>query len=309
MNNDTDAFARLQRLRAQGVLTDAEYEQQKAALMGRSEPGAARWEERRTLGREIGGGMWGSTRWWLLGSVFVILLIGAYFFGKAASLAESRSEIAGASESGGDTSAESASFFDAESVWDVQSVTDAMTDATVTQATATFKGNQFDIEVGISCSSNGDTRYTAASFDKAGQPAEMRSRVVTFGAPYDVGTWVDYQVRADDGPAVSGVVRNPEYNNQISLHSGGVHFLGGQLVEDTTHRIAAASNVVLRLFMLNGEETIEWDQSDPDLRNLLAPCLAQRQAEIDRQMAEQAEAQRKEAAERAQAPVESVNAM
>jgi hypothetical protein len=305
MDDRVDAFARLNRLRAEGVLTDAEYEREKALLMGNDRPLELGWRERWAAGREATSDMRRSLRWSFLGCVIVIALIGTYFFGKARTLAEARGEISGPAETASNTSNASGSLFGSESAWTIQTTTDPMTDATVNQASATFEGNRFNIEVGVSCSSTGDISYTATSFDKAGEPAEMRTE-----ANWQ-RSWIPFQMRADDDQPLSWATSNPQYNNQISLNSEPVQFFMGKPVDDRAEGMAAASNIVLRLFMPTGEETIKWSQADTALRSLLTPCLSQRQAERDRLAAEQASKEREEAAERARAPREeaSVNAM
>jgi hypothetical protein len=226
-----------------------------------------RGNERRALGREVGRGMRGPLRWWFLATVVVVALIGTYFFGKAASLAETRGEFTlwGSPDSSSDESATA----DDSGIWQISESSDPMTDATVRQAFATFEGNQFDIEVSVTCSSNGDVTYTATSFDKNHEGAPMRSRTIPFG--YSAGVHVDYQLRTDDEPPVSLVTTNPPYTNQVQLRPG----TGGVDAE----KVAGASRVVMRLFMTTGEETIELPQSDAAFRSVVDPCVQQYQAE------------------------------
>lgn len=309
MDDRVDAFARLNRLRAEGVLTDAEYEREKAALMGNARPLTLGWRERWAAGREATRDMRRSLRWSFVGCVIVVALIGTYFFGKARTLAEARGEISGPAQTTADASTKGGSLFGSESPWTIQTTTDPMTDASAALASATFEGNQFNVEVGVSCSSTGDIGYTATSFDKDGRPAEMRSEIRTSGYDGQTRVFIPFQMRADDNEPLSWSNSNPDYNNRIELNSEPVQFYMGKPIDDRAEGMAAASKIVLRLFMPTGEETIEWSQTDPSLRNLMAPCLSQRQATRDQLAEEQSRKEREEAAERARTPVQSVDAM
>jgi hypothetical protein len=244
-------------------------------------------------------------RWSLLASVLVVALIGTYFFGKAASLAEARGELAGASTEPAGSSAATDSSADDSGVWEVSESTDPMTDATVRKAFATFEGNQFDVEVAVTCSSTGEVAYTATSFDKDGKPAEMRatataasfthppagSQQANFTPSLIPGhVTIAFQMRADDEPPVSLAVTNPEYNNQVLLGRG----TGGVDAE----KMAAASRVVLRLFMTTSEETIELPQSDRAFRSVVQPCVQQWRAEQQQAAAEREQAEAKDRAEK-----------
>lgn len=302
MDDQTDAFARLKRLHVEGVLSDAEYERAKAGLMGNVSPVQPSLREHWAAGREATGGIRRSLRWSLIGCVVVVALIGTYFFGKARTLAEARGEIAGTTQASDDASVADKPLFGSDNTWTFESTTDPMTDATVNQASGTFEGHQFNVQVSVSCSSVGDIKYTATSFDKGGKAAEMRSQ-----ANWE-RSWIPFQIRADDGQAISWSTNNPPYNNQVTLASSPVSPVYGSSPEKADE-IAAASKVALRLFMSTGEETIEWSQADPAFRNLMTPCLLQRQAERDRLTAEQAKKEREDVAEQARAGNHVVNAM
>jgi hypothetical protein len=236
------------------------------------------WKERWALGREVGRGMRAPLRWSLLASVVLVALSATYFFGKTASLAEARGELSGpAHGSDGTAPADSSGGGD----WAISRSTDPMTDVSTAQAAIALAGQQYDAEVTVTCGNDGNIAYSAASFDKDRQPAEMRSRVVPFGSL--AGTWIDYQMRADDGAARALSTLNPAYNNQIVLKSAVVGPLnddgsGG----DEADEMAAASKVVLRLFMASGEETFEWPQNGRAFRSVVKPCLEQRHTARDR---------------------------
>lgn len=164
-----------------------------------------------------------------------------------------------------------------------------MTDATVRSATATFAGQQFNVEVRITCNPTAAfpylIAYTVSSFDQGGRPAEMRREQTL------VRTYQTLQARADADNPQAVTQGNPRYNNQITIDVQPV--LGEQpgsanYMIPVSVRLARASRVTLRLFLLSGDETIEFSQQNPNLRSVLDPCLA----ELDRVVAERRAAQR-----------------
>ena len=286
MEDNTDAFTRLQRLRVQGVLTDAEYEKQKTQLLGQGATAHPGWRERwrtgRQTGREVRHAMWP----WTIGSLVVILLIGAYFFGKGASLAEQRGELGTSTVVDVRQAPSVESDNTPDSPWTFSSKTDPMTDATLGEARATFEGTQFKIEAIVSCSSTGEMSYTATSFDKADKPAEMRSEVLG-----NLNTAIPFQARADGQPALSLFTSNPKFNNQVVLESGAFG------ASDTVANLAAASKVVLRLSMLTGDETIELPQTDQGFRALVSPCIEKSNAQREKVISDQKASEERQARE------------
>lgn len=304
MEDRVDGFARLKRLHAEGALSDAEYEAEKARLMGGSgSPRQGSWQDRWREGREATRDMRRWMRWSFVGAALVVVLIGVWFFGKAYSLAEARGELG--DEASAQASREGGHLFGSQSPWTIQTTTDPMTDATVRQAIATFEGARFNVEVAIACSTGGDITYNATTFDKEGQPAEMRTEI-----GYNGGTTIPFQMRADENPALSWSSYNPQYSNQIVLKSDPVAPLysdgsGG----DNAEQMAGAVNVTLRLFMTSGEETIKWPQGDASFRNVVEPCLAERQATREKLTREREEAehvQEQEERERSRAMADGV---
>lgn len=270
-------------------------------------------KERWAFGREVGRGMRRPLQWSLLASVLVVALIGTYFFGKAASLAEARGELAGASTEPAGSSAATDSSAEDSGVWEVSESTDPMTDATVRKAFATFAGDQFDVQVSVTCSSAGDISYTATSFDKDHEAAPMRSATTAprvWGAPAGSQSYttpridpgyvsIAFQMRADDQPPRSLVTTNPQYDNQVLLTAGAVGplYADGSGIDDA-ERMAAASKVMLRLFMTTGEATVELPQADSRFRSVVQPCLAQRQAKRQELTAERQQAEAKDQADK-----------
>jgi len=264
VDDQTDLFAQLTRLHAQGLLTDAEYEAKKAALRTRgSGPGPSpSSDQRREDVATFMASYRRNTRPWFLASFILILLIGGYFLVKASTTTPATGGSTAPGISGG------------SGPWVVESKTDPMTDATVKYARATFEGQQFNIEVEVSCTSTGTLAYSATSFDKEGKPAEMRSDI----AP--IGPYVRYQVRAGEEAPVELVTNNPQYNNQVVQSSNLQQFQNVKGRTDllapsvaSTDSMARAAKATLRLFMLNGEETITMPQDSAGFRSVVDSCL------------------------------------
>jgi hypothetical protein len=108
MEDRVDAFARLKRLHTEGVLSDEEYEREKGALKGEAGPLELGWKERWAASWGATSDIRRSLRWSFVGCVIAVALIGTYFFGKAASLAEARGEVSGPAQTEGENSTERA---------------------------------------------------------------------------------------------------------------------------------------------------------------------------------------------------------
>lgn len=264
MEDQTDLFAQLTRLHAQGLLTDAEYEAKKAELRARAAGPAPlpSSDQRREDVATFMARYRRNTRPWFLASFILILLIGGYFLFKASTAAPGIGGSPASDINGG------------SGPWAIESKTDPMTDATVKYARATFEGQQFNIEVEVSCTSTGTLSYSATSFDKEGKPAEMRSDI----AP--IGPYVRYQVRAGEDAPVELVTNNPQYNNQVVQSSNLQQFQNVKGRTDllapnvaSTDSLARATKATLRLFMLNGEETVAMPQGSAGFRSVVDSCL------------------------------------
>ncbi|MBX9640096.1 MAG: SHOCT domain-containing protein [Mycobacteriaceae bacterium] len=264
MDDQTDLFAQLTRLHAQGLLTDAEYEAKKAALRKRGYgPGPSpSSDQRREDVATFMARYRRNTRPWFLASLILILLIGGYFLVRASTTTTGAGGSPASDINGG------------SGPWAIESKTDPMTDATVKYARATFEGQQFNIEVEVSCTSTGTLAYSATSFDKEGKPAEMRSDF----AP--IGPYVRYQVRAGDDAPIELVTNNPQYNNQVVQSSNLQQFQNVKGRTDllapnvaSTDSMARAAKAMFRLFMLNGEETVVMPQDSAGFRSVVDSCL------------------------------------
>lgn len=172
--------------------------------------------------------------------------------------------------------------------WSVSSQRDPMTDATVHSATAVFSGDRYNVEVQVDCNqaqSGPRVTYNVTSFERDGQPAEMRAVMTDYGLSQSL------EARADNETAFQVWNRNPRFNNRISIGEGSSFV---QEEPAGTH-LARAARIAFRLSLLTGDETIEFSQQDDALQGVLNPCLEEfarlRQAEErlrhDRQLAAQ----------------------
>lgn len=178
--------------------------------------------------------------------------------------------------------------------WTVDEVTDPMTDGKVTRAFATFPAEQFDVQVAVSCASDGTITYVASTFAKDGTPADMRARVVPFGRQEQVGVWKPYQIRVGERPALELASRDAPYSNQLSFKTYPVQRLAGDgSITDLAENAARSPSIVLRLLLKTGEATVTWSQEDSAFQRMISPCLTLRtdkRADLSRQAQEAAAA-------------------
>lgn len=161
--------------------------------------------------------------------------------------------------------------------WTVDEATDPMTDGKVTRAFATFPAEQFDVQVAVSCASDGTITYVASTFAKDGTPADMRARVVPFGRQEQVGVWKPYQIRVGERPALELASRDAPYSNQLSFKTYPVQPLAGDgSITDLAENAARAPSIVLRLLLKAGEATVTWSQEGPAFQRMVGPCLTLR---------------------------------
>ena len=146
--------------------------------------------------------------------------------------------------------------------WSVTSERDAITDEQVNKAKATLDSGEFRINVAIGCGSRGVATYEFAAFDKDGAPQTLRWRET----PNNFVDAVEpYDLRLDGGEGQSRFGYGRRYNNAF--------LIGDNLSVDYAAQMAAAQDVVIRFQMLNGDATLEWDQTDPAVSEVLRPCL------------------------------------
>jgi hypothetical protein len=140
-----------------------------------------------------------------------------------------------------------------QSGWSVEQKTDAMSDASLASATATFAGEDFDVEAEVTCNQAGFLDYKLVTFDKSGEPAPFRPGTRT-GAYF-------VQFRPDKAKAETAYQTVHRFNNQILIR-------GFQAL-----RAARATQLSVKFPLLNGEETLTIDQSDPKFRAAMQTCL------------------------------------
>lgn len=134
-----------------------------------------------------------------------------------------------------------------KSGWTVSSDVDAMADQQVNKASAVLSGSLVDTEVSITCN-NDRTNYRFRTFDKAGQPAVMRTQNGRIPGMIRVGTLPP--------TSLSRIVQATNEYDFFALESD----------------YPAAETITVRFPMLSGEETIRIDQADPGLRPMLDKC-------------------------------------
>ena len=137
--------------------------------------------------------------------------------------------------------------------WKVSNETDAMTDLSMRKAVTKIIGENFDAETTIVCASTGAVAYQFRTFDKAGDPAELRWAQV-FGGPAKTAL-----IRLDDGSPYKHT-DSSRFSNQL--------LVGGFLAK----KMAASTKIVMSLDPLQGKETYVFEQSDPSLRSVLSQC-------------------------------------
>jgi hypothetical protein len=156
---------------------------------------------------------------------------------------------------------------DAGGSWEVSTERDPMTDAVISSAVKTLRGERHNVEVQVSCA-NAETapniNYTVTSFGLDGQPAAMRQHANRFGS-------ITVEARADGDPPFNFGALNPAYNNQATTLQSVVEE-GGMQVPAGGY-LGRANRVRLRLFLVSGEETVEFSQDDDAVRRVLSPCI------------------------------------
>lgn len=139
------------------------------------------------------------------------------------------------------------------SEWNVTNNVDAMTDVGLMKAEGMLEGENFDLETVVACTSTGKVVYQFRAFDKAGEPANINNDAIHGSRGKIV------HVRMDD--------KQPNEWWDFSRFSNGI-----VITPSFSTGMAAAKRVILRLRMVNGDETYTLDQSDQKLQSVLQSC-------------------------------------
>ena len=182
--------------------------------------------------------------------------------------------------------------------WNITRHVDPMTDATVVAANARFSApDNFLINVMVRCEANQDLVYRFAIFNEAGTASRFRSIDYTNQA----GPAVGFTMRLNNEKPRNYLKYDQEFSNVIEFgtfgKSSGDEFndtltmfsnlerafsaLGSGATLPNSSMVARADFVTLKFPMSNGDALLRLDQSDPDLRGVLKPCLE----ELDRRRA------------------------
>jgi hypothetical protein len=187
MTSQIDELERLNALRERGTLSEAEYAQAKERLLSGADtaPAAGRTALSPWMVRGAG----------LVGLALAVFVIKPLF--NADPVAGSPQALAAVETSSDD--------------WEVGQKQDPLTDVTIVTASRTFEGQNADIKLAVSCSSQGAIEYVATSFDKSGKPTEMQVQQ---------NNWhpvVPYEVRIDRDDMQHETYYEPRFNNQVVM--------------------------------------------------------------------------------------------
>lgn len=140
------------------------------------------------------------------------------------------------------------------SEWTISNDVDAMTDVSVSKAVSTLPGANFNLEATIACGSGGKLAYQFRTFDKSGEPANLKVDDI-HGSFGKIAV-----IRIDDG--------KPYSHWDFSRFANQVLITGREASE-----MAEGSKLVLRLRLMNGDETYTLDQSGASVRSVFQNCL------------------------------------
>ena len=294
MDDQTELFAQLTRLRAQGLLTDAEYEAKTAAVRARGtshtenilgfNPGSDN-SRPTTKARFAYGGLLFLA---ILGFAGVVISQVGRSAGIKSSTAATGVETAGTvSGAAGADSVANAPVKTSREGWTATTERDPMTDVSYRQVAALFSGEQSDAEVLVRCGSDGMLGYTISTFDKDGQPAPMRMNEagpsISGLAPAGSSqtgqprvspgyTFIRYEIRTGSDRPIPIMLTRPQYNNQVTLIGPP-----GSKNAALLSQLACSNTVTVRLQMPYGEETYQWGQAVEPFMSIMTPCMQAQQ--------------------------------
>lgn len=253
---------RLARFRADGLLTDAEFEAEKAKLLAlpldggeevpngdgpdQIDPSAGRFN--------LGRWAWGIAIAFLLGTV---------------ALAWDRFGVGGESAVAGGQGVID-QLAGADPLWVKSETVDPMTDLNVVSAQRTFEVDQFLIETTISCAQNGTLSYKFLTFFADKSAANFVEQYNSNGYLLRQATF-----RLDDQDAKSelGIAR---FSNSIEIERRLFQ------VEDS----AKAQQITVKLQLQNGDPVVVIDQMSPAVRQVLDQCVEAAQAQAEKATAD-----------------------
>lgn len=250
---------RLARFHAEGVLTDAEFEAEKAKLLaepldgGKHEGAVGDGPDQidPSAGRlNLGRWAWGIAIAFLLGTV---------------ALAWDRFGVGGESAVAGGQGVID-QLAGADPLWVKSETVDPMTDLNVVSAQRTFEIDQFLIETTISCAQNGTLSYKFLTFFADKSAANFVEQYNSNGYLLRQATF-----RLDDQEAKSelGIAR---FSNSIEIERRLFQ------VEDS----AKAQQITAKLQLQNGDPVVVIDQTSPAVQQVLSTCVEAEQARTEK---------------------------
>lgn len=128
-----------------------------------------------------------------------------------------------------------------------------MRDVVITTATMRVAGQSADLELSVACGSKGAMAYQFRTFDKSGDPIDLRYPN-SFGPPQR-----KILIRLDDAEPRPAYDLTSPYTNQVLLLRA--------------HDYANARKLIAQLPLVNGSETYTIEQTSDGFRAMAAPCL------------------------------------
>ena len=147
----------------------------------------------------------------------------------------------------------------AGSPWNLERTFDKMTDEAIVSAVRKFETGRHVFDVTIACRNGSEITYDFTAFDAEQKAATLRrwDRELSDAA-------IRFQVRIDRQDAVEGYVPNPRFTNEL--------LIGAEASGVTASDMAKAAKLAIRLLPNGGEETLEIDQTDPNVRSVMEAC-------------------------------------
>lgn len=147
----------------------------------------------------------------------------------------------------------------AGSPWTLERTSDKMTDEAIVSAVRKFETAHHVFDVTIACRNRSEITYDFTAFDTEQKAATLRRWDRELSDPA-----IRFQVRVDQENAREGYVANPRFTNEL--------LIGPDASGVTSADMAKAAKLVVRLLPNGGEETLEIDQADPNLRSVMEAC-------------------------------------
>jgi hypothetical protein len=145
------------------------------------------------------------------------------------------------------------------SPWTLERTSDKMTDQAIVSAVRKFETAHHLFDVAIACRNGSEITYDFTAFDTEQKAAALRR-----WDPELSDVAIRFQVRIDQQDAVEGYVANPRFTNEL--------LIGAEASGVTVSDMAKATKLVVRLLPNGGEETLEIDQTDPNVRSVMDAC-------------------------------------